>query len=106
MKKNYRRCLSCRKIEQKSAFLRVVRSWPSQTVQLGEGMGRSVYFCPTVDCLQGVERKGRLAKALKAPVPPAVLQTLWEQVQHHRCPDTSFSQEAAQKSAANSIGIN
>jgi predicted RNA-binding protein YlxR (DUF448 family) len=68
-------------------------------------MGRSVYFCPTVDCLKGVERKGRLAKALKAPVSPAVLQTLWEQAQHHPCTDSSFSQETVQRSAAGANSI-
>lgn len=61
-------------------------------------MGRSVYLCPRVDCLQGVERKGRLAKALKAPVPPIVLQTLWEQVQLHPCTDSPFLQETVQRS--------
>jgi uncharacterized protein len=60
-------------------------------------MGRSVYLCPRVDCLQGVERKGRLAKALKAPVPSTVFQTLWEQVQRSPCPDSSFLQETAQR---------
>jgi predicted RNA-binding protein YlxR (DUF448 family) len=68
-------------------------------------MGRSVYLCPRVDCLKGVERKGRLAKALKAPVPPDILKALWEQAQHHPCNDSSFFQETVQRSGADTNSI-
>lgn len=76
MKPNYRRCASCRKVSPKEEFWRIVRVYPSQTVQLDQGMGRSAYLCPTVACLQAAQKKNRLGRSLKALVPPELYQTL------------------------------
>ncbi|MDG2614709.1 YlxR family protein [Thermoleptolyngbya sichuanensis XZ-Cy5] len=73
---NYRRCLSCRRLAPKTEFWRIVRVYPSQTIQLDYGMGRSAYLCPTASCLQAAQRKDRLGKSLKVSVPEAVYQTL------------------------------
>ncbi len=75
---NYRRCLSCRRLAPKSEFLRVVRSHPDQRIEINQGMGRSAYLCPTPECLGVAQRKNRLAKAIKAPVPQHVYQQLWQ----------------------------
>jgi predicted RNA-binding protein YlxR (DUF448 family) len=32
-------------------------------------MGRSVYLCKTEACLKGAEKKDRLSRALRSPVP-------------------------------------
>lgn len=80
MPPNYRRCLSCRKVDHKSAFWRVVRVFPSQRVQLDQGMGRSVYLCPQESCLQTAQKKDRLGRSLKTTVPDAVYQTLWQRL--------------------------
>jgi predicted RNA-binding protein YlxR (DUF448 family) len=77
---NYRRCISCRKADHKSAFWRVVRVFPTQQVQLDQGMGRSVYLCPQVACLQAAQKKDRLGRVLKVTVPAAIYQTLWQRL--------------------------
>ncbi|MBW4486969.1 MAG: YlxR family protein [Trichocoleus desertorum ATA4-8-CV12] len=76
MKPNYRRCTSCRKVAPKEDFWRIVRVHPSQTVQLDQGMGRSAYLCPEVQCLQAAQKKNRLGRSLKAFVSAELYQTL------------------------------
>lgn len=75
-----RRCVSCRKLDDKSAFWRVVRVFPSHQVQLDQGMGRSVYLCPNQTCLQAAQKKERLGRSLKATVPSSIYQTLWQRL--------------------------
>jgi uncharacterized protein len=80
MEPNYRRCVCCRKLAFKSSFWRVVRLHPSRTVQLDLGMGRSAYLCPNAGCLQAAQKKNRLERSLKAPVPETTYQTLWQRL--------------------------
>ena len=80
MKPNYRRCLSCRKIGLKEEFWRIVRVFPSGKVQLDEGMGRSAYICPTVNCLGVAQKKNRLGRSLHAPVSDEIYQALWQRL--------------------------
>jgi len=75
MKVNDRRCLSCQKIAPKSEFWRVVRVH-NGVVQLDLGMGRSGYLCPTAECLKLAEKKNRLGRSLKAPIPPEIFNQL------------------------------
>jgi uncharacterized protein len=80
MTKDLRRCVSCRKIAPKTEFWRVVRCHPSKqiTIDLGDTLlqGRSVYLCPTADCLQLAQKKNRLGKSLKAAVSQDIYQAL------------------------------
>lgn len=80
MEKNYRRCISCRRIAPKEEFWRIVRVHPSRSVQLDEGMGRSAYLCPCVSCLKVAQHKNRLGRALKTRIPSEVYQKLWERL--------------------------
>jgi hypothetical protein len=80
MKKNNRRCISCRRIAPREEFWRIVRLHPSQTVQLDRGMGRSAYICPCASCLKAAQYKNRLGRALKAKVPPEIYDQLWERL--------------------------
>ncbi|MEB3161329.1 MAG: YlxR family protein, partial [Synechocystis sp.] len=57
MPPGFRRCLSCRKVAHRREFWRIVRVYPSRTVQLDHGSGRSAYLCPTVDCLGKARHK-------------------------------------------------
>ena len=77
---NYRRCISCRKISPKEGFWRIVRVFPSQAVQLEEGIGRSAYLCPQESCLQAAQKKNRLGRSLKAPVSEEIYQRLWQRL--------------------------
>ncbi|GAP97552.1 YlxR family protein [Leptolyngbya sp. NIES-2104] len=76
MPSNLRRCLTCRKIAPKTEFLRVVRLYPSHEISIDHGMGRSAYLCPNSNCIQAAQKKDRLSRVLKAPVPPQIYQTL------------------------------
>ncbi|WP_204141672.1 YlxR family protein [Halomicronema sp. CCY15110] len=81
MKPNHRRCVSCRKIAPKSALWRVVRQYGAGTVQVNQGMGRSAYLCPNVTCLSLAQKKNRLSRSLRAPVPQAIYQQLGRRLQ-------------------------
>lgn len=76
MPPNYRRCLSCRKVAPKEGLLRVVRLYPSHEISINTGMGRSAYLCPSSNCIQAAQKKGRLSRALKATVPSEIYQRL------------------------------
>jgi len=81
MEPNYRRCLSCRRVAPKKSFWRVVRVHPSRQIQLDQGMGRSAYICPQANCLTTAQKKNRLGRALRASVPEAIYQQLWQRLE-------------------------
>ncbi len=76
MEPNHRRCISCRRVGPKSTFWRVVRVYPTGAIQLGMGMGRSAYICPSAKCLKAARHKNRLGKALRSSVAESVFQAL------------------------------
>lgn len=78
MIKNYRRCISCRKLAHKNDFWRIVRTHPSYQIKLNQGMGRSAYLCPKSDCLQMAQKKNRLARSLKINVAKEFYIDLWQ----------------------------
>lgn len=80
MQPNYRRCVSCRRVAPKSDFWRIVRTHPSHSVTLDSGAGRSAYLCPRESCLRAAQRKNRLARILKAPVPEQIYRVLWQRL--------------------------
>ncbi|MCW6034810.1 YlxR family protein [Spirulina subsalsa FACHB-351] len=80
MKPNVRRCVACREVAPKTSLWRIVRLYPSQTVQLDGGMGRSAYLCPRADCLQAAQKKNRLGRSLKTQVPSTIYEELWQRL--------------------------
>lgn len=80
MEPNHRRCITCRKSGPKQVFWRIVRVHPSRQIQLDEGIGRSAYLCPQASCLQAAQKKNRLGRSLKAPIPEQTYQTLWQRL--------------------------
>ncbi len=78
-----RRCVGCRQLFPRSQLWRLVRQFDSHQVLLDEGMGRSAYLCRQLGCLQAAQRKQRLSKALKAPVPDSLFQILEQQLPAH-----------------------
>ena len=76
MKKDYRRCISCRQVAPKSAFWRIVRTYPDRVVKLDSGMGRSAYLCPLRSCLTQAKQKNRLQKSLRVKVPEQIYNVL------------------------------
>lgn len=77
---NDRRCICCRKVAPKADFLRVIRLHPTHEIALNTGMGRSAYICPTPACIQAAQKKDRLSRILKAPVPPEIYHALKQQI--------------------------
>ncbi len=80
MTKDFRRCVSCRKIALRTEFWRVVRCHPSNQIAIDLGdtvhQGRSVYLCPTAECLHLAQKKNRLSKSLKTQVSQDIYQAL------------------------------
>ncbi|AMW31607.1 YlxR family protein [Arthrospira platensis FACHB-971] len=83
-----RRCVTCRRLAAKQEFWRLVRVYPSHQVELDEGMGRSAYVCQTAECLMVAQKKNRLGRALRAPVPEKVFQILWQRLATDSQPDS------------------
>lgn len=79
MRQNYRCCISCRKAAHKAEFLRVVRQHATNVIKIGEGMGRSAYICPSIQCVGFARKKRRLGKALKVAVP----QNVYDELANH-----------------------
>jgi len=66
-----------------------VRQHPGHTIQLDEGMGRSVYLCPQAECLKAAQRKDRLGRSLKTSVPQAIYERLWQRLAAIESPRSS-----------------
>ncbi|MEB3210160.1 MAG: YlxR family protein [Leptolyngbyaceae bacterium] len=81
MEKNYRRCVTCRETKHRHFFFRVVKCHDTGEVRLDEGMGRSAYVCKQKSCLSGAQRKNRMGRALRAPVPEEVFVTLNKKIE-------------------------
>jgi uncharacterized protein len=69
MKPNLRRCISCRQVAPKQEFWRVVRLYPTQEIQLDQGMGRSAYLCRNAHCLFMAQKKTDSVVLLKQKFP-------------------------------------
>ena len=80
MAPNDRRCVSCRRVAPKTEFWRVVRLAKTTTVCLDHGMGRSAYLCPQADCLRLAQRKNRLGRSLRVPIPDRLWSLLWQRL--------------------------
>lgn len=74
---NLRRCISCGTIAPKADLWRVVRLSGSGAIQIGQGMGRSAYLCPTASCLQEAQKKRRFSRALRTGIPADLGDRLW-----------------------------
>ena len=77
---NYRRCISCRRVGQKKSFWRVVRLASNNQIQLDEGMGRSAYLCPDLECWTVAKSKNRLQSSLRTKVDDRIYQSLKERL--------------------------
>lgn len=81
MEPNLRRCVSCRVVARKNQFLRVVKEHSTGKLEVNRGMGRSAYLCWSFDCIHQAQKKKRLERALRSPVPPDLYQALEKYVQ-------------------------
>ncbi|WP_069789292.1 YlxR family protein [Cyanobacterium sp. IPPAS B-1200] len=74
--KNYRRCVSCGLLAPKNYFYQVVRNFPHHQITINEGMGRSAYVCPTLECITIAQKKKRLGRTLRTSVDPEIYDQL------------------------------
>ena len=74
--KNHRLCISCRQTTHRDKLWRVVRTFPNREISLDTGMGRSAYLCKSQRCLALAQKKNRLGKALRSPVPSEIYAQL------------------------------
>jgi len=73
-----RQCLGCREMKAKRELIRIVRS-PEGDITFdhtGKKSGRGAYICHNAECLKRAEKSKALSRALGAPVPQAVMETL------------------------------
>ena len=73
-----RQCMGCREHKPKTELIRVARS-PEGAVFLditGRKPGRGVYLCNSPECRKRVLKSRALERALSAPVPPEVTESL------------------------------
>jgi uncharacterized protein len=70
--KDYRRCVSCRKVAARQEFWRVIKCHPTNAIAIDLCQtwmqGRSAYLCPTASCLQLAQKKNRIGRSLKAAI--------------------------------------
>lgn len=78
--KNHRLCISCRQTAHRDTLWRVVRTFPSREIALDEGTGRSAYLCKTQSCLESAQKKSRLERALRSPVPAEIYHLLQQRL--------------------------
>ncbi len=78
-----RQCVGCREHKEKNQLIRVVRS-PEGEISLdlrGRKPGRGAYLCPDPACLKKAAKSRALERALSAPIPPEVLETLTQELE-------------------------
>ncbi len=78
-----RQCVGCREHKEKNQLVRVVRS-PEGEISLdlrGKKPGRGAYLCPDPACLKKAAKSRALERALSAPIPPEVLETLTQELE-------------------------
>lgn len=97
MERNYRRCVSCRKVAHKSTFWRVVRVFPSRAIQFDDGIGRSAYICRDESCLRLAQKKNAFGRSLRVPVPPETYQVLWQRLSEAASNQNKLSQGGVEK---------
>jgi hypothetical protein len=83
----------------------VVRLAKTTTVCLDQGMGRSAYLCPQADCLRLAQRKNRLGRSLRVPIPDSLWPLLWQRLDPAtnpgQAPEPGASESAQVETEAN-----
>ena len=79
-----RRCVGCRKKQDKGRLIRVVRS-PQGEVCLdpgGKSPGRGAYLCPAGSCLEAALKKGGLSRSLHCSLSRAQQEAIRKEFAH------------------------
>lgn len=69
MKKiNYRKCIACGKIDNKTEFIKITRDYKTKQAVISPDnkiFGRSVYICKNELCVNNALKRGKIFKILK-----------------------------------------
>jgi predicted RNA-binding protein YlxR (DUF448 family) len=78
-----RTCVGCRTTRRKPDLVRIARMPDGSIVvdRTGSGPGRGAYVCRDHACVGLAARRGALARALRATLPPDDLATLVEEIE-------------------------
>lgn len=70
-KKPVRKCIGCRRQDEKSAFLRVVRTNQGEILLdfTGKANGRGAYLCKDVACFEKARKEKSFQRAFKCQIP-------------------------------------
>ncbi|MCL4425590.1 MAG: YlxR family protein [Firmicutes bacterium] len=84
-------CVGCQEARPKKELIRIVRTPEGEVVldPTGKKSGRGAYVCPSLDCLEKAWKGKHLERALKAPIPPELAETLREAVRNLPVPGRS-----------------
>ncbi|MFQ5897721.1 MAG: YlxR family protein [Candidatus Methylomirabilia bacterium] len=65
-----RTCVGCRRVLPKAVLVRLVRQADGRVGvdRSGRTPGRGAYVCPGLGCVENALKRGRLARAFRAPV--------------------------------------
>ena len=78
--KNHRRCVSCRQVKHKSDLIQIVRNFDDRKIIINQGMGRSAYICPQLDCLTIAQKQKKISRSLKTNIDSEIYEQLWQMI--------------------------
>ena len=73
-----RSCISCRTSDDKSVFLRIVKSCDGRIMidEKQKADGRGAYICKNGKCIDAAEKKNLLSRALKTAVDKSIYEEI------------------------------
>lgn len=78
MRKRIRTCVACRSSDEKSGFIRVVKTSDGEIMidPTGKIPGRGAYLCRNSSCVAAAAKKRMIDRALRASVPEQIIEGL------------------------------
>jgi len=81
MKKlNYRKCVGCGTIKDKSEMIKLTIEHSSKEIYINPSSkinGRSAYICPNNECIKSSFKKDKISKSLKKKVPEEIQKKIF-----------------------------
>lgn len=77
-KKRIRTCVACRSSDEKSGFIRIVKTSDGEIAidPTGKKPGRGAYLCRKSSCIAAAAKKRMLDRALRVSVPEQIMEEL------------------------------
>ncbi len=80
-----RTCVACRTTGDKRGLIRIVRCPDDKVLvdRTGKQNGRGAYVCYSNQCIQQAQKQKRFERALRTPIPTAILEELIRLAEAH-----------------------